>query len=268
MFATHHRTELDVKITSVNDRDQVMGRNIVSPRVADIRRRLVDAGAFGEYASLKEQALRYKMAIYVRGHQAASRLASLFMNGFLVIYFAPPHEHFDVPGCNTWLHEHLHSYDAWKSDAQQAAVPAAATPESSVSKLLSTLGTRKRARNTRTQLQLDASLDIRIPGVVQPVFADAPQPEPHHIICRCASFEEMVRCVRFMQTRDDIAKKVAAQGFERIRRLVAKDAMASMIRNALTESASDHAVWDETTHTLFGITNIDYVSKGLLRRVR
>lgn len=305
MFASSHRLFLDVAITSINDRDQIQGRAVVHPRVADLKKRLVDAGVFGKYESLEEQAARYKFAIYIRGHQAASRLASLFANGFLVLYFAPRDEPFDVPGCKTWLDEVLAdaAYDGWKGGGagkgagQVAAQPVEPEAEAadSVSKLLSALGgKRKRARPAAKGVGSSAATSsmatssaaprsttatpttslpssIRV-GVVSSEHSGLGTPPlPHHSMCRCGSLEELVECVRFMQANDDIARVIAAQGYERIgRNMLTRDAIASCVRNALVASVSAHisSPWDETTHALFGISNIDYVSKGLLRKIR
>jgi hypothetical protein len=125
---------LDAKITRVNDRCQVLldaaapGTVCVDyPRAAEIRNRLREANAWSSYEAIESQARRFKFAIYIRGHQAASRLAALFRLHFCVVMLCPDGEEFDAPGCRPWFDDILVSYDGWKLNTPASTTPALTT---------------------------------------------------------------------------------------------------------------------------------------------
>jgi len=106
-FASSYPAQFDVRLTRINNRDQLVhdftSASITCdfPRVKALAREL-DANP-RHYLSLEQQSKTYKLAIYIRGHQAASRLGALLAHGFCVIYYRPPHEDLDAPGCDPWM---------------------------------------------------------------------------------------------------------------------------------------------------------------------
>jgi hypothetical protein len=166
-----------------------------------------------------------------------------------------------------------------------------------VSKLLSALGAGKRKRprgggKTATEAKVEPEEAdtgaagagagagvVVLPGSIRLGVAcgkvvSEQVPLPDQVMCRCETFEELVECVRFMQANDEIARTIAAQGYERIgRNMLSRDAIASRVRDALVASGLGYSAagaagsFSDTTHPLFGISNIDYVSKGLVRKV-
>jgi hypothetical protein len=121
LFAAQHRDLLDIKITRVNNRCQLVDAAsgaVDYPRVVGIRNQLREAGAFGPFETIAAQAAKFRIAIYVRGHQAASRLGALFSHGFCVVMLAPPGEERDAPGCKAWFDDALVPYP-WMHHEQQ-----------------------------------------------------------------------------------------------------------------------------------------------------
>lgn len=123
--ATNSPLYFDVKITRLNERDQVVerrGRRLLvgHPPTRELAHELRSLGALGGYMSLEDQAKRYRTALYIKGHQAASRLGKLFALGFLVVVLEQDGEEMETPGNQVWLHHALHPYP-WRGSEE--AIP-------------------------------------------------------------------------------------------------------------------------------------------------
>jgi len=119
----------DCRITRVNTRDQLLGGRVVHPEARAIEAELRSAGAWAERMPLEEQARRYRAAVYVRGHQAASRLGALFRLGFLVLALHPEGEDMDAPGWRPWFWHMLRDYSGWKTARRPSELPLPASDE-------------------------------------------------------------------------------------------------------------------------------------------
>lgn len=131
LWACREAPELfDCRITRVNTRDQLAaGGRVVHPCARAIEAELRAAGAWAAPVPLEEQARRYRAAVYVRGHQAASRLGALFRLGFLVLALHPEGEAFDAPGWRPWFWPRLRPYNGWRDAPSPAALPLPAADE-------------------------------------------------------------------------------------------------------------------------------------------
>lgn len=112
-LSKRHPDKIDARITKWNHRDRMLttdrGKIIVTcPRVHDLEHTY----GRGKRMSVTEQVKRYRYAIYVAGHQAASRLGELMLAGFTILYVKPRPE---VLGQETWLDADLHRL-SWNFD--------------------------------------------------------------------------------------------------------------------------------------------------------
>ena len=290
-FASSYPAQFDVRLTRINNRDQLVHDGLSAsvtcdfPRVKDLAREL-DASP-RHYLTLEQQCKTYKLAIYIRGHQAASRLGALLAHGFCVIYYRPPHEDLDAPGCDPWMLSLLENVTIWKQppqpqqpqqpmpqqpqQPQQAPVVddmSAAVVDRKAFELLQLLSqsTRKRARLPPSYSLGKWLGNTAVPSVPCPSSPHAPPPlgapppPPLGNVCFVESFEEMVECVSFMQRNDSIAETVASNGLRLSREKIHnRDFLLRHIHSLLLRC--ECPIGDET-HPLFGATNLELITKA------
>ncbi len=286
-FACSYPAQFDVRLTRINNRDQIVHAPLSAsitcdfPRVKALALEL-DANP-RHYLSLEQQSKTYKLAIYIRGHQAASRLGALLAHGFCVIYYRPPDEDLDAPGCDPWMLSMLQDATTWKVAQQdapgapgaqsaqsapgdRAVAPAPALPsaDSASHKLLTLLGPgRKRSRHQGTSRPAAApSLGQWLGSGSVPSVPSHEQPvcEESGHVCFVSSFEEMVECIVYMQRHDAVAERIASNA----RRLSSekihnRDFLVHYIRSLLLKC--ECPVGDET-HPLFGAINFEFITKA------
>ena len=311
VFAAEHAPlTLDCKITRVNDRDQLVVDLVVPstqpsvtqpsvtqpsvtckwpdvpavtckwPDVPAIIHKLQAVGAMAPYSTLEQQALVYKFAVYIRGHQAASRLAALFRLGFCVLYYSPHDECIDAPGCDPWFKDLLVDYTGWKgnearppaeadkqleadkqqSDAKQSDVkPASGAVSTTLALLKGSVSSKKRRRPEQVPSSSLISLFRDTP--VHSVATTHPTPNPTTTtanVCICATFRELSDCVMYMQLNDGVAQQIAKNGLDLARKVLDKEFICERARQAIVKASHQHTPY---THSLFGVTNFEYVAK-------
>jgi hypothetical protein len=267
---------LDVRITRVNERCQVTAAqgngppaepgmahppsaparvlHVDYPRAADLRAALRDAGAWGPFEALPSQARRFRMAIYVRGHQAASRLGALFRAGFCVVMLRPPGEEFDAPGCLPWFHDKLEPYEGWRqagptaerSEAGcEAGNEAGAAPEPTEAVALPEPAT-KRSKVAASAASRSAEAS-----------STPPPPLPTEVVCVARSLDELLDCVKFLAAHDPIARALAENGHRIVGGMLTREAIARRAADVLLQAASEGRppAVSPSTHPLFGMTN-------------
>ena len=314
LFAARYPQLFDFRITAINDRCQVVldGRPMSSdnegslgglpnapllvtfPNVVRLRSALERAGVWGGYESLQDQADRCWMAVYVRGHQAASRLGALFRHGFLVIIYSPHDELFEAPGCNVWFHHHLRPYYGWKlvSDEkpptpdpfathrrQVGSIGVPAPPFAALGGLPSSIAIAREDRPAlspaeRLQLAIKKTASKKKGGETSatptaplvatpddlsssPLFTTA-LPNASHNCIVVTTPEELRDCVRVMQGNRAIAEMIARRGWGDIgQRVLGKQGMMEHAAWSIRQAAVVGRTKHVSplTHSLFGTTN-------------
>ncbi len=290
LFALDHPVQLDCKITRINDRDQLILTDVSGeltvcpPRIPDLRSRLHQV--MGPYVSLEEQSKRNKLAIYIRGHQAASRLGALLASGFCVVYYAPENESWEAPGCDPWFKHLLVDWQGWRTNSheqQPTQFPQFPQPTQPTQptqfpqadpltlRLLGLLGSRKRShRGSTNSIHSFLNPETPVPSVAQPSASPsaprstasrstAPQSTAPQStgwssnVCFVKTFEEMVDCVRFLQTHDDTSRHISQNALELSRTKIHNREF--ILRHVGESIKHCHVPFLQTTHALFGATN-------------
>lgn len=112
-LSVRYPDKIDAKITKWNTRDRMLtdtkGKVIVT---CPCTKYLMHKYGSTKRMTIADQAAKYRYAIYVAGHQAASRLGELMLAGFTILYVNPRPE---VIGRETWLDTDLRRLP-WSSD--------------------------------------------------------------------------------------------------------------------------------------------------------
>jgi hypothetical protein len=284
---------LDVRITRVNERCQLLPQpgalNVDYPRAVELRAVLREAGAWGPYESLAAQARRFRIAIYVRGHQAASRLGALFRQGFCVVMLRPLGEEFEAPGCWPWFEDMLVPYEGWRRESSgepseelgglasaAGAKPAGGLASAAGAKPAGGLASAAGAKPADEEEEADAP--AKRPraagaggsgrGARTMAAGESPKPgglapsldpvTPNQVVCVAHSLPELVQCVKFLANHDNATRAIAENGYRAIGRgMLNREAIARRAAEVLVQAAAEGRApqVSSLTHPLYGMTN-------------
>lgn len=254
LFALKFPVLLDCKITKINDRDQLVeGEDAGKVRVAAPKvRELQGILPMAPFMNFEDQTRRYKLAIYIRGHQAASRLGALLRSGFCVIYLNQEDEHWDAPGCDPWFKHLLVDEPGWKAGKLVAGDVESVIPDKASSRILAIFGKEPSRKRGRMQISKFLNTESPVPSV-RLHARDSAATCASGNVCFVKTFEEMVECVRFLQINDGFARRISENAALLSRtKIHNRDFLLEFVHGQIRRCKVD---FSDSTHPLFGASN-------------